>query len=416
MRDTALYAQILGVLPPWRVVEVELHRETKEVTVRLSRATTDLRCPVCEKPVPGYDSRTRRWRHLDTCQYRTLLEADVPRVKCDEHGVRLIPVPWAEDRARFTALFEALVIDWLLEAPISAVAEQLQLSWAEVDGIMQRAVARGLARRAHRSPEAISVDETSFQKHHEYVTVVTDYIDGAVLHVADGHDGEALKTYYTQLAPGELEELKLVVMDMSKAYISATREMVPDAEQKLCFDKFHLARSLGDAVDKVRRQEHKRLLQAGDERLKGTKYFWLENPTHMSEERWAAFEALRRASRTTARAWALKEAAMGLWDYRTEQEAREGWRGWYNWAIRSRLEPIKRVARTVKRHLQGILNAVVHKVSNGIAEGVNSVIQRLKYQAHGYRNRARFRNAIYFHCGHLELYPASLGAGKGTVA
>jgi transposase len=408
MHDTALYAQILGVLPPWQVIAVEVNREAGEVTVRLRRSSVELRCPECGQPSGGYDTKLRRWRHLDTCQYRTILEAEVPRVECSEHGVRQVKVPWAEDRSRFTALFEALVIDWLREASTKAVAQQVGLTWDEADGIMQRAVARGLARREPRLPEAIGVDETSFQKRHQYVTVVTDQVNGTVLHVADNADAAALKSYYEQFETARRAAVQTVAMDMSKAYISATEDCVPDAAGKIAFDKYHVASHLGTAVDKVRRREHKELAQEGDNRLAGTRYDWLTTPQNMSRERWREFRELRESKLRTARAWALKELAMDLWRYRTETWARKAWEGWYGWAIRSRLEPIKKVARMMKTHLQGILNAVVRRVTNARAEGVNSAIQRLKYQARGFRSRERFRTAIYFHCGHLDLYPASL--------
>ena len=124
-------------------------------------------CPPCGQPAPRYDKRTRQWRHLDTMQFKTLREADVPRIQCPEHGVLQAKVPWAEAGSGFTALFEAMAVFWLRQASTKAVASVLGLSWNAVDGIMQRAVRRGLARRAERQPERLSVDETSFQKRHE---------------------------------------------------------------------------------------------------------------------------------------------------------------------------------------------------------------------------------------------------------
>jgi len=179
---TEHYAQLIGLRSTWEVTEVELSHADEEVRIYAAlRPGTRLHCPVCDGVRPGYDTRERRWRHLDTMQYRTVLIARVPRVDCEQHGIRLILVPWADPSSRFTALFEALVIDWLLEASFSAVARKLRLSWDEVDGIQSRAVRRGLARRKRRAPERIGVDETSFQKRHEYVTLVNDLTEGVVL-------------------------------------------------------------------------------------------------------------------------------------------------------------------------------------------------------------------------------------------
>ncbi len=310
--------------------------------------------------------------------------------------------------SRFTALFEALVIDWLQEASVSAVARLVRLDWGEVDRIMARAVDRGLARRERRLPQCIGVDETSFQKRHEYVTVVCDQEAGVVVHVADGRGRECLDDFYKAFTKEERQAVESVSMDMWPAYIASTKQYIPGAETKIAFDKFHIAQHLSRAVDKIRRQEHKALASLGDERLKGSKYLWLQNPNNMTDKRWASFEPLRQGSLKTARGWAIKELAMSLWHYRYRGNARKAWMKWYSWAIRSQLEPIKEVARMVKRHLEGIINAIVLGVTNARSEGINAKIQWIKYTARGFRNRERFRNAIYFHLGGLDLYPEGL--------
>ncbi len=409
MRDKDLYARILGIEEPWFVREVDLQLQAGEVSVYLDiKSDESLKCPVCGKETPRYDRRERRWRHLDTCQYRTVIVAEVPRVQCSEHGVRQISVPWSESGSRFTALFEALVIDWLREANMSAVGRQLSLSWDKIDGIMDRAVRRGLERRERITPKRIGIDETSFQKRHEYVTVVTDHERGHVLYVADDRRQGSLDGFYKGLDKEQLGSIESVAMDMWQAYINSTREHVPDAENKIAFDKFHVAKHLGDAVDKVRRRENKLLQKHGRDDLKRTKYLWLKNPEKMDEELWRDFESLRNSSLKTARAWAIKELAMSLWNYVSRGWAEKAWRKCLNWGMRSKLEPVKKVARMLKDHLWGILNAIVLKVSNAKSEGINFKIQKLKSRACGYRNRSRFRRAIYFHLGGLDLYPTSV--------
>ncbi|MEW5709470.1 transposase family protein [Pelomicrobium sp.] len=131
MRDIELYAQILGLRSPWKVAEVQLLREAEEVRVHVvPEPGATWTCPYCGRPSPGYDSRRRRWRHLDTCQYKTVLEADVPRVRCAEHGVVTVSVPRAEPGSGFTALFEALIIDWLKEASTQAVGAAIEAELA----------------------------------------------------------------------------------------------------------------------------------------------------------------------------------------------------------------------------------------------------------------------------------------------
>ncbi len=406
MRDKDLYAQILGIKSPWQVSGVELILSKGELTVHVEQeAGAKQCCSTCGQISPGYDSRKRRWRHLDTCQYKTILVADVPRVKCKEHGVVTVSVPWAEPGSGFTALFEALVIDWLKEASILAVSRLMGLSWNAIDGIMQRAVERGIARREVISPTHIGVDETAFKKRHDYVTVVSDQDAGTVLHVGNDRKKATLKAWYESLSEEQQEAIESVSMDMWPAFINATLESLSGAKDKIAFDKFHVAKYLGEAVDKVRRQEHKALMTEGYENLKGSKYDWLYNPENMTRRQKLRFKALRDSTLKTARAWAIKEFAMSLWHYVSKTWARKGWERWLSWAVRSRLEPIKKVARTIKEHLWGILNAVVLKVSNGPAEGLNSRIKMIKVRSRGFRNKVRFANAIYFHLGGLNLYP-----------
>lgn len=409
MRDKDLYAQILGITPPWFVQAVELELQQGEVTVKLDHdPSKPLNCPTCGKVAPGYDTRLRRWRHLDTCQYRTVIEANVPRIECKEHGVLQIKVPWAEAGSRFTALFEALAIDWMKETSLSGVCRQMGLSWDEAAGIQGRAVQRGLARRQLDPPRRIGIDETSFQKRHEYVTVVSNQ-DGAVIHVADDRSLKSLEDFYRTLSEEALAGVEAVSMDMWSPYISATVAHVPEAATKIAFDKFHVAKHLGDAVNDVRKQEHRALLAIGCLDLKGTRRLWLRNPEGMSAHAWADLKALRKLSLKTAAAWSIKELAMTLWGYSRRSWARRAWRRCIAWAKETGLAPVQKVARMLEDHLEGIVNAVVLRATNARAEGINSRIQWIKKMACGYRNRRRFRMAIYFHLGGLDLYPEAAG-------
>lgn len=409
MKDTELYAQILGLKAPWTVSEVALKPLERSVHVAVvPDPAAQWCCPKCGKPAPRYDKRVRRWRHLDTMQFKTILEAEVPRIECPVDGVSQVQVPWAEPGTGFTALFEALVIFWLGQASTKAVAESLDLGWNAVDGIMRRAVQRGLARREAKMAAKISVDETSFQKRHEYVTVVTDQATGHVLYVADDRKTESLAQFYSDLNADQIAAIEAVAMDMWPAYIKATRLGIPDADSKIAFDKFHVAKALGDGVDKVRKEEHRALLSMGDTSLKGTKYQWLYNPANMTRKQRATFSLLRDSHLRTARAWAMKEQAMDIWRYKTEAWAKKGWNYWFSWAQRCRLAPMKKVAAMLKEHLWGIMNAIVLNVNNGHAESANAKIQRIKARACGYRNRERFKAAIYFHCGGLDLMPTGV--------
>lgn len=194
MKDNAeLFAAVLGVRAPWYVTDVEVRTKQQDVTVMIEAHSTSRHpCPRCGKACAGYDTRRRSLRHLDTCEYKTIIIVDVPRVKCSEHGVLQIDVPWAAPDSGFTASMECTIIDWLLEASISAVARRMQLTWDEIDGVKQRAVKRGLERRKLKTIRHVGVDETSYQKRHEYVTVVNDLDGGDVVFVADNRTHKPL--------------------------------------------------------------------------------------------------------------------------------------------------------------------------------------------------------------------------------
>ncbi len=405
MRDRDLYAKILGLSDPWIVAAVDLDVKAQTVVVHLAlQEGATLACPECGKPSPGYDAQPRRWRHLDTCQFQTILAADVPRCSCPEHGVKQVRVPWAEPGSRFTALFECLAIDWMQEAGRSATARQLGLSWSEADGIMQRAVARGLARRQPVTTPVLGVDEKSFQGR-EFVTVVCDLDDGHVLHIADGRGSHALAECYAAMTEEQRQAVEAVAMDMHQPYVLATQSALPEAT--VVFDKFHIAKLASEAVDQVRRQESKELAAEGDDRLKGTRYWWLRNPLNETPEQKGAAKDIRKSKLKTARAWAIKETLMDFFGYFQEADARRFFADWHGWASRCRLKPIQRLARTLKSRLETLLNWCRWPITNAITEGLNSKIQWIKYTARGFRSRDGFRRAIYFHCGKLELYPQS---------
>ena len=172
------------------------------------------------------------------------------------------------------------------------------------------------------------------------------------------------------------------------------------------FDKFHIAKHLGEAVDRVRRREHKVLKAEGDDRLTGTRYHWLRNPVAMDSEQKQEFAELRRSELKTARAWALKETAMAFYYYVYDRPARKHFHWGYNWAVRSRLHPMKEVARMLKRRFENIITYLRHQITNAASESLNAKIQWVKYTARGFRNKQNFIHAIYFHCGGLDLAPS----------
>lgn len=414
MRDTELYQTLLGLMAPWEVTAVTItqasaDRPLGEVALSVRwRSEAPLVCPSCGQAGPGYDCRPRRWRHLNTMQWKTFITADVPRVNCPKCGVKQVRVAWAEDSSRFTELFEAFAIQ-VLKAVRSKVQAQglTELSWDQVDRIMERAVARGLDRRSLDGLIYVGLDEKSFGKGHDYVSVLHDVTGRRVLDVVPERTRKAADALWEAIPQAQRHGLAAVAADMWEPYLEATRAAVPQAA--IVHDKFHCAKELNKAVDLVRRREHRELKREGDETLVRTKYLWLKNPQNWTEHQREHFDTLKLDTLKVGRAWAIKEAFTQFWDYHYAASARKFFDRWYFWATHSRLGPIVDAARTLKRHLPGLLAYTKHRITNAVAEATNATIQLTKANARGYRNFAQYRIAILFHCGKLDLYPTGCG-------
>jgi transposase len=408
MQDTRLFAQILGLSDPWFVATVDLNPVERKVEIQLEHTPgSKWACPVCGRELACRDHAEERiWRHLDTCQFKTLLYARIPRVDCPEHGVLQVSIPWAEAKSRFTLLMDRLIIDVLSEcSTVSGAQRILRITWDEAWGVMERAVHRGLARKRIAPARYIGVDEKAFRKGHDYMTVVCNLSTSKVEYVGNDRKTESLEEYYQQFEPEQLAKITAVAMDMWDPYFLATLKHVPDALDKIVYDRFHIMKHVSEAVDKVRRQEHQELTSAGDDRLKGTKYLWLYREEHLPDRCRPAFESLKTANLKVARAWALKESLTALWDYLSIGWARRFAKRWLAWSCQSGLTPMKKAGETIRNHLENILTFCRHRITNGVSEGLNSKIMSIKRKACGYRNREHFKTAIYFFCGGLDLYP-----------
>jgi transposase len=380
MRDLDFMAQLLGLEDPWRVHKVALAPKDKHLDVSLEhRYGATFSCGECGQPRPIYDHlSSRRWRHLDHGEFLTWLHARVPRVSCPEHGVRQVQIPWALPGARFTLPFESHAIDTLLEADVLGASRLLNLSWDEAWHVMERAVARGLQAKKRRVRSLLGVDEKSFAKRHRYITLVCDLKRATVEYIGFDRKKTSLDAYYLSLTKKQLAGIKATAMDMWDPFIAATVDHVPQGRDKIVFDRYHIMAHMNKAVDQVRRGEHRRLRETGDNTLTGMKYLWLFAEENIPEKKAEDFEWLRSLHLSTGRAWAIKEALRYLWTYERKAEALRYWKDWYYWATHSRLKPVVTAAKTIQGHLQNVLTYFDHRITNATSEGLNSKIQAVK--------------------------------------
>lgn len=411
MRDTELYQHLLGLREPWTVANVELNARERRVDVWVEHPPElSWSCAECKRSSPLYDHAEERiWRHLDSCDFKTFLHARPPRVNCPEHGVRQVRLPWADPNGRFTLVFERKAIDVLKETDVKGAGNILDLSWDEAWPIMERAVGRGQLAKEKRVLSKLSVDEKAIAKGHTYLTIVCDIDAGTVEYVGDDRKKASLDAFYQSLSPEQLNAIQAVSMDMWEPFVSSTKQHVPNATEKIVFDRFHIMQHMNDAVDQVRRQERRLLGAKEGEVLAGSKHLWLYAYENVPEKHRERFEVLKESNLRTSRAWAIKENLRELWEYRSPHWAREHWKRWYHWAMSSRLTPVKDVARMIHDHLTNVLTFVKHRITTATSEGLNAKIQNVKRRAYGFRNKQHFKTAIFFHCGGLDLYPKASG-------
>jgi len=335
---------------------------------------------------------------------KTFIHSHIPRVKCPHHGIKTIHINWADEMVRFTHLFERLAIQMLKSsANRSQTAKVLRVSWDELNHIMSRAVDRGLSRRKNELIPSIGMDEKSFLSGHSYVTVMTDNEGKRVIDVAENRDKDAVDTLWQGLSDEQRKNVQSVCMDFWKAYISGARRHVPQAD--IVYDRFHVTKHLNEAVDKVRKKEHRELRQKKDASLSGTKYLWLKNPENWTAKDEDRYAVLSENQLAVGRAWNRKELFREFWSLTTINEAEAFFKRWYFSATHSRLKPIIEVAKMLKRHIEGLLTWIKHHITNGLAEGLNSKIQQIKSIARGFRDFNNYRIAILFHLGGLDMIP-----------
>lgn len=400
------YASLLGLDSLWAVSRVKVNVEKLRVDIFVEYGKATGVCPECATACRVYDRSPRRvWRHLDTMRFETFLHCEPPRIECAQHGVKSMALPWAGKHSRFTQLFEAFAVDVICASrSLKDAGKLLRLNWHQLHGIMKRAVQRGLERRERDEIPWIGMDEKSFRKGHNYISLMNDIEGARVLDVVEGREGPVANDLILKaLDEGQREMVCGVAIDMSAPYISAIRKHLPHAD--IVHDKFHIAKHLNEAVDKTRRKEHHKLLKNKDGRLTGTKYAWLKGMENLCDETQAQVDALAKAELDVAKAWYIKELFRHFWTRRDVSFARSYFDWWYKQAFETGLPEIRKVARMIKRHFANILTYFECYITNAVSEGINSKIQAIKANARGFRNFENYRTSILFFCGKLELSP-----------
>lgn len=363
-----------------------------------------LTCPVCGTRVRGRFSQSRRrWRHLALWGLRVELEGPIRRLRCPQcRKVRTEEVPWARPGSRFSRPFEDVVGFLAQQLDHTAVSELVGISWSTVGEIARRLVSERLDARRFDGLRRIGVDEIGYGRHHRFLTVVVNHDTGRVVWAAEGKTSETLKRFFEELGPERLAQIEVASIDLSAAYQKALREALPDVA--VVFDKFHLARLAQRALDEVRRALVRQL--PADERrpLKRTRWALLKSPETLNPAQQGKLATIQRSNEPLYRAYLLKESFLDILAGPDPEEARAELKAWLAWASRSRLRPFVRLARTVRRHLDGILRMVHTGLTNARLEGTNNKVRLLSHRAYGFHSAPALIATIYLCCSGLELH------------
>ncbi len=395
-----LFRRALNISDPWTLTKIDFDPDEKQIDIYLDFAPgTKFECPVCNNPeCPAYDTKEKVWRHLSFFQHKAFLHCRVPRVKCGECGIHQIEIPWAREFSGFTLLMDAMIVTMAQSMQISEIASKIDEQDTRIWRVVDHYTNEARSREDLSDVAVIGIDETSCTKGHKYVTLVVDFDTSRVIHVCGGKDSSTLSSFKEdyQTHGGNPDNIRSVCCDMSPAFISGIKTEFPSAS--ITFDKFHVMKIVNEGIDAVRKEE-----VAMNQCLKNTRYLWLKNPCNLTEKQKKTLGSLKDMNLKTVRAYNLKLSLQIFWSIGERGVAEQYLKRWYFWATHSRLQPMIDAAKTIKRHWNGILNYFDSRITNGILEGINSVVQLLKRSARGYRNIRNFMTMIYLRLGHLDF-------------
>lgn len=401
MRNTDIFQLALGLTSPWEVASVDFDLQRQRLDIRLffPKGST-FACPECgQADLKAHDTIEKTWRHLNFFQHETYLSAKVPRVGCNTCGVKLVPVPWARSGSGFTLLFEAMIMTLVKAMPVRTVAAYVGEHDTRLWRILHHYVETAREHADFSAVTKFGVDETASKRGHNYVSLFVDLDQRNVLFATEGKDSSTIERFKQDFSAhgGCPERIEEACCDMSPSFISGIQEQFPKAQ--ITFDKFHIMKIINEAVDEVRRSEQKERPE-----LSKSRYVWLKNTGNLNANQAERLKELTlpKLNLKTSRAYHLKLNFQELFSQPAD-EAETFLKKWYFWATHSRLEPMKKAAGTVKRHWDGILRWFTSGISNGILEGLNSLVQSAKSRARGYRSTRNLIAMIYLVGGKLQF-------------
>ena len=397
-----IFTKALGIEQPWFVRDIKFDVTTKRLDINLDFAkgtTFPFEQDGVISQYKAYDTVEKEWRHLNFFEHECYLKARVPRIKTPGDEIHLVLPAWSGLQNGFTLLFEALILQLSKGMPVHQVCRLVKISDHKVWSILDKYTEKTRELSDYSDITKIGMDETSIAKGHKYVSLFVDLNKRKTIYVAEGKDNATIKAFSEDFEKhnGDADRITDVSCDMSPAFIKGVAENLPSA--KITFDKFHVLKLINEAVDEIRRTEAQ-----NNPLLKGTRFIFLKNEKNLTQVQREKKEELKLSTLNTRlfRALELRETFQQLYAASTEKEFEDLLDKWYFWATHSRLKPMSKVGKTIKKHWDGIIQWKKSQINNGVLEGLNSVVQAAKRKARGYKFK-HFKTIVYLITGGLDF-------------
>lgn len=409
--ELTLFTAALGLTTPWQVVKVHFDNEAKELHLFVDFAKASrFHCPECQALCPVYDSEEdRAWRHLNFFEHQTFLHARYPRIKCPTCGIKTVEAPWARQGSGFTLLFEAFVLTLAKAMAVRVIARLVGEHDTRVWRILEHYVGQARQEQDLSSVKSICIDETASRRGHTYVTLFADRDKARTLFVASGKEAATVSAFEKELQEhgGTSEQIQSVCRDMSPAFERGVSQVFPQATQVI--DRFHVMQLVNDALDQIRRAEAKERPE-----LRKTRYIWLKNPEELTQKQQQTLQTLScRTDLRTWRAYQSKLSLQKLWSLRSPPQAQAYLFRWCrDHQNLADLPALAEVAKTLAAQAERIVSYfTTDGLSNGLLEGINSLIQAAKAKARGFRTDRYLSTIIYLISGKLCFSVPTLNSG-----
>ena len=407
-----LFESALGITDPWFIDSVKFDEAAKTLTVLINfKAGSRFAVSGFDGEHGAHDTVTKTYRHLNFFQHECHLQVRTPRVKLPNGSVRLVEPDFAGRLNGFTLLFEALILMLAGQMPFAAVSRIVGESPHRVLAVCEKYVDMACGLADHSDVTSLAIDETSRAKGHNYVTLAADAEARRVLFVTEGRDAKTVKELASYLEDHgcPAENITQTSIDMSPAFISGVTKHLPNA--RITFDKFHIIGHASAAVDKMRRIEQKT-----DKSLKGMRWTLLKDKSKLKPEAAADLDALiaKMTVKRTARAWSYKEQLREILERKQINVVRAMLERWCKCVMRSKVEPMKEVAKMIRSHLEGIVAWAQTRQTNGFLEAINGLFQASKRRARGFTRLSTIRTVIFLIAGKLDFQAINPHAGQPT--